>query len=320
MGYSQIYTLPEITNTTPKAGIRVKITPQEYQHTDVYYTIYLPTKYKKGNTYPLIVEYPGNKWKSAGSTGLVKDANLGFSITENIDAIWVVFPYIEDSIPITKWWGNEEETIAFALKNIRQICIDYGGNPAEIFICGFSRGAIGVNYIGLYNKEIADVWLGFFSHNHYDGIQEWKGTNWGSPLKKYRASAKERLNRLKGRNCLISQDIPVGTAAIETKEYIEKYNFDTVGNIQYNLFSVPTIIPEVPSEFIPHRHTDKWLLYESEYANTVYSWFLETIKIKPNTYSISGIATNSKGKPYQVISLRVVQLIILLPIIKERIK
>ena len=48
---------------------------------------------------------------------------------------------------------------------------------------------------------------------------------------------------------------------------------------------------------MPHRHTDKWLLYESEYANFVYAWFEETIQSKPNPYSISGVVRNSDGKP-----------------------
>ena len=154
-----------------------------------------------------------------------------------------------------------------------------------------------MNYLGLYDEEIADVWLGFFSHDHYDGVKEWKGTDWGSPLTKYRQTAKERLKRLKGRNCLISHDVEGGETSSETKKYMEKYNFEPLANIKYNLFSVPAVIPEIPSEFIPHRHTDKWLLYESKNSNLVFDWFLETIKSKPNPYSVSGIVRNLKGKP-----------------------
>ena len=286
-----------MTNHAPNAGLRVKVVPIEYKNTDVYYSLYLPKNYKKGNKYPVIVEYTGNEWKTAGSTGQVKDANLGFALAEKIEAIWLVLPYIEDGVSVTKWWGNEEETIENDMKNIREICEDFGGNPAELFICGFSRGAIGVNYLGLHNEEIADVWLGFFSHDHYDGVKEWEGTDWGSPLTKYRQSAKERLHRLKGRNCLISQDTEEGETSSETKKYMEKYNFEPLANIKYNVFSVPAIIPEISSEFVPHRHTDKWLLYESMQADLVYDWFLETIKSKPNTYSVSGVVRNSKGKP-----------------------
>ena len=138
-GYSQSFNVPGITNHVPQAGMRVKVVPIEYKNTDVYYSLYLPKNYKKGNKHPVIVEYPGNEWKQAGSTGLVRFVDLGFSIAEKIEAIWVVFPYIEDSIPITKWWGKKEETVEFALSNIRQICVDYGGNQAEIFFLGFQE-------------------------------------------------------------------------------------------------------------------------------------------------------------------------------------
>ncbi len=235
--YSQNLTVPEIIDSAPKAGLRVKVIPEEYKDTDIYYSLYLPENYKKGSTYPVVVEYTGNEWKPAGSTGLVKDANLGFAVAKKIEAIWVVLPYVDGVASVTKWWGNEEETVEFALNNIREICENFGGNPAEIFICGFSRGAIGVNYLGLYNDKIADVWLGFFSHDHYDGVREWKGSDWGTPLLNYRQSAKERLNRLKGRNCLISQDSEEEESSFETKNYLEENNLDTLARITYNVFS-----------------------------------------------------------------------------------
>lgn len=296
LAYAQNLTVPEITDHGPKAGLRVKVVPEAYEGTDVYYSLYLPENYKQGNKYPVIVEYTGNEWKPSGSTGEVKDANLGFAIAKKLEAIWVVFPYIKDSIAVTTWWGDEEATVAFALDNIRKVCSSFGGNPAEIFICGFSRGAIGVNYLGLYNEEIADVWLGFFTHDHYDGVKEWVG-DWGKPLSDYRQAAKERFRRIKGRNCLISQNVKEGENTSETKKYIEEYRLDTLANITFNLVSVSSIVPGIPSAFIPHSHTDKWLLYESRNANLVYDWFLETIKSKPNTYSVKGVVRDLEGKP-----------------------
>lgn len=296
LAYAQNLTVPEITDHGPKAGLRVKVVPEAYEGTDVYYSLYLPENYKQGNKYPVIVEYTGNEWKPSGSTGEVKDANLGFAIAKKLEAIWVVFPYIKDSIAVTTWWGDEEATVAFALDNIRKVCSSFGGNPAEIFICGFSRGAIGVNYLGLYNEEIADVWLGLFTHDHYDGVKEWVG-DWGKPLSDYRQAAKERFRRIKGRNCLISQNVKEGENTSETKKYIEEYRLDTLANITFNLVSVSSIVPGIPSAFIPHSHTDKWLLYESLNANLVYDWFLETIKSKPNTYSVKGVVRNLAGRP-----------------------
>ncbi|PWJ54078.1 carboxypeptidase family protein [Dyadobacter jejuensis] len=297
IGYSQYLSVPVMSDHKPEAGSRVKVIPEDYQKTEVYYSLYLPENYKPGNTYPVIVEYTGNEWPPSGSTGEVKDANLGYAIAKRIGAIWLVLPYIQQGRSVTKWWGDEVETVDFALKNIREVCENYGGNPAEIFLCGFSRGAIGVNYLGLYNDKIAEVWLGFFTHDHYDGVREWKGTEWGSPIAKYRQAAKERMGRLRGRNCLISQNIEEGETSFETRNYIEENSFDSLANIRYNWFSMRKVIPHIPSEAVPHSHTDKWLLYDSEYAETVYNWFLETIQSKPNTYSISGVIRNSKGKP-----------------------
>lgn len=297
LGKAQSMIVPEMTNNKPKAGLRVKVVPEEYEGTGVYYSLYLPEAYKVGKKYPVIVEYTGNEWKTSGSTGEVKDANLGFAIAKKLGAIWVVLPYIKEKNSVKTWWGNEDETITFALNNIRQICMNFGGNPSEIFICGFSRGAIGVNYLGLYNEQIADVWLGFFSHDHYDGVKEWKGKVWGSPLISYRKAATTRFKRIKGRRCLISQGIQKGETNSATKRYIEEYGLDKFAEIQYNFVPITSIISNIPSEFIPHRHTDKWLLFESEYADFVFDWFKQTIKTKPNTYSVRGKVKTSKGNP-----------------------
>ena len=297
VGLTQNLIVPNMTDQKAGPGLRVKIVPKAYKGTGVYYSLYLPEKYEKGKQYPVIVEYTGNKWKRSGSTGEVKDANLGYAIAKKLEAIWIVLPYLQDGESITTWWGNEDEILEFALTNIRRVCEDYGGNSAEVFICGFSRGAIGVNYLGLYNEQIADVWLGFFSHDHYDGVLEWKGTNWGAPLSDYRQAAKERILRVKGRNILISENFSGGGSSFKTKQYIQKFQFDTLANIQYNLIPIGQVIPDIPSEFIPHVHTDKWLLYESSYAIDVYDWFLQSIKTKPGTYSIEGVVKNSQGKP-----------------------
>lgn len=297
IGYAQYLRVPKMVDEKPRSGFRVKLTTKEYEGTDVYYSLYLPENYKKGRKYPVIVEYTGNKWSPGASTGEVKDANLGYAIARKLNAIWIVLPYIENKTSITTWWGSEEETIDFALQTIRQVCENYGGNPAEIFLCGFSRGAIGVNYLGLYNNKIADVWLGFFTHDHYDGVKEWKGTKWGSPLEKYREDAKTRFIRINGRSCLISQSVYTIPETSVTKNYLEENKLNTIAKVAYIFVPISTIIPKIPSEHVPHRHTDKWLLYHSKYADNVYEWFLETIKEKPGTYSVSGTVKDAKGEP-----------------------
>ena len=80
------------------------------------------------------------------------------------------------------WWGDVRATVAYAKRAVARTCEQFGGDPNRVVLCGFSRGAIAVNYIGLHDEEIAGLWRGFFTHDHYDGVREWKGTRWGSPL------------------------------------------------------------------------------------------------------------------------------------------
>ena len=55
---------PPMENIHPAPGKRVKIILPEYRGTDVYHALYLPTDWEAGKTYPVIVEYAGNKWKT----------------------------------------------------------------------------------------------------------------------------------------------------------------------------------------------------------------------------------------------------------------
>jgi hypothetical protein len=65
-----------------------------------------------------------------------------------------------------------------------------------VFICGFSRGAIAASYIGLADDEIAALWKGMITHDHFDGDHKW---NYPESDQK---SALVRLARLKGRPVL----------------------------------------------------------------------------------------------------------------------
>ena len=52
---------PVMTEETPDPGKRVRQVAPEYKGTQVYHTLYLPTDWQKGKTYPVLVEYTGNK-------------------------------------------------------------------------------------------------------------------------------------------------------------------------------------------------------------------------------------------------------------------
>lgn len=222
--------------------------------------------------WPVVVEYTGNKFPTSGSTGEVEDAALGYGIGRE-NAIWVVLPYISEDRQTneTAWWGDEQATVDYAVMNVPRICEQYGGHPQHVVICGFSRGAIGVNYIGLHNDQVAKLWAGFVTHDHYDGVRQWRGTSWGSPHDAYRNAATARLKRIGNRPVLVCQN---GTTN-ETRKFLEPRI--PLNNVTF--LDVPTgkILGEFPNAVSVYPHTDRWLLVPSNERDSVRRWFETTI-------------------------------------------
>ncbi|MEC9123242.1 MAG: hypothetical protein VX969_03785, partial [Verrucomicrobiota bacterium] len=52
---------PVMSEEPPAPGKRVRQVAPEYKGTKVYHTLYLPNDWEKGKTYPVLVEYTGNK-------------------------------------------------------------------------------------------------------------------------------------------------------------------------------------------------------------------------------------------------------------------
>ncbi|SVD49707.1 uncharacterized protein METZ01_LOCUS402561, partial [marine metagenome] len=111
---------PVMTEEAPAPGKRVRQVAPEYEGTQVYHTLYLPTDWQKGKTYPVLVEYTGNKAPFCGSTGEVKGANLGYGLSGGKGFIWISMPYVqkgkkENSV---KWWGDRQATIDYCKVNL----------------------------------------------------------------------------------------------------------------------------------------------------------------------------------------------------------
>jgi len=272
--------LPPLENGLPSPGKRVVVVPAEYAGTDVHHLLYLPpdwdSQWKKiGSSWPVIIEYTGNRFPASGSTGEVEGAALGYGLSGG-KYIWAVLPFVAENHKYneTTWWGDERATVEYAKRNVPLICKEFGGDSSRVFLCGFSRGAIAVNYIGLYDDEIAGLWCGFISHDHYDGVREWKGTAWGSPLYDYRASAIKRLNRLKGRPVLICQN--GGTQ--DSKEYLTDYK----NLAEFTFLDVPVtkIFPQIPNDLIIHPHTDRWMFVDSKERREVWEWMEKVSQLK----------------------------------------
>lgn len=252
---------PEMTSDEPGAGRRVRQISPEYEGTEVYHALYLPRDWKPGGSYPVIVEYTGNKFPPCGSTGEVKDANLGYGLTGGEKFIWVSMPYIEKGRKknAVTWWGDKQATVDYCKTNLPRICEQFGGDSKRVFVCGFSRGAIGASYIGLADDEIASLWKGMITHDHFDGDKQW------NYAESDRASALVRLARWKGRALLAC-----GGGADFLGDHPE------LANVTFLKPPVNKIF-DIPEGKVIHPHTDLWMHRHSEYRDLARQWLKEQL-------------------------------------------
>ncbi len=247
---------PDMTAGKPAAGRRVRQVAPEYEGSEVHHALYLPVDWKPGGKYSVMVEYTGNKYAACGSTGEVKDANLGYGLTGGKGFIWVSMPYIEKGGKqnAVTWWGDKQATVDYCKTNVPRICDQFGGDPESVFICGFSRGAIGASYIGLADDEIAALWKGVFTHDHFDGERMW------AYPESDRRSALGRLARLRGRPVLAS-----GEGNDFLREHPELADFTFLRPPVAKIF-------QIPEGKVIHPHTDLWMHRESEYRDQARQW------------------------------------------------
>ncbi len=254
-------TSPIMTSGEPGPGKRVRQVAPEYEGTDVHHSLYLPVDWEAGGKYPVIVEYTGNYWPSSNSTGKVEDANLGYGMSGGRGFIWVAMPYVEKgrNENAVTWWGDAQATVDYCKVNLPRICEEFGGDRDNVFVCGFSRGAIGASYIGLADDEIASLWKGVFTHDHFDGAKTWDYP------KSDRASAIRRLARLKGR--------PVLVCSTNASKLRDEYLIEHLELARFTFLDVPTNrIFDLPEGPVIHPHTDLWMHKESEYRKQARSW------------------------------------------------
>ena len=233
---------PKMTEGHPAAGKCVRQVSPEYRQSKVYHSLYLPTDWVKGKTFPVLVEYTGNKFPPGKGSGEVKDANLGYGLTGGKGFIWISMPYIQKGKKenTVTWWGDRQATIDYCKVNLPRICKEFGGDMENLFICGFSRGAIACSYIGLADDEIASFWKGMIAHDHFDGQNKW------GYAESDRNSALKRLARLQGRPVLVC-----GNANDYLKEHPK------LGTFTFLPVPVSEIF-DIPDGPVIHRHTDLW--------------------------------------------------------------
>jgi len=247
---------PVMTEEKPAPGKRVRQVAPEYKGTKVYHTLYLPTDWTQGKIYPVLVEYTGNKFPAGKGSGEVKDANLGYGLTGGKRFIWVSMPYIQKGKKenAVTWWGDRQATIDYCKVNLPRICKEFGGDMENLFICGFSRGAIACSYIGLADDEIASFWKGMITHDHFDGQNKW-----GYP-ESDRTSALKRLARLQGRPVLVCGN---------KNDYLKDH--PKLGTFTFLPVPVSEIF-DIPEGPVIHRHTDLWAHRNSPTREVARDW------------------------------------------------
>lgn len=239
---------PPATAGEPAPGKRVIQVGEGYEGSKVHHLLFLPTDWVKGRKYPVIVEFPGNRWKNG--SGEVDTCDLGYGISGGKGVIWISMPFVDkqNGRNATMWWGDVGATVDYCKAVVRRTCMEYGGDPSNVFIAGFSRGAIACNYIGLHDDEIAPLWRGFICHSHYDGVRKWGYA--GSD----RESAAARLKRLGDRPQFISHESSVAPV----KDYLR----DAFPSGDFTFQAMPF-----------DAHTDEWVLRDVPERKALREWF-----------------------------------------------
>lgn len=251
--------VPPISESAPTPGKRVRQILPRYAGTDVHHLLYLPTDWKRGRKFPVIVEYAGNGDYSNSfgdvSDGSVEGSKLGYGISGGSGFIWICLPYVNSAEKRnqTLWWGNVESTVQYAKDAVRMVCSRFGGDSKRVVLAGFSRGAIACNYIGLHDDGIAKLWRAFIPYSHYDGVRRWPYPDNDA------AAALTRLKRLNGR----PQFIIYENSVEDTREYLKGTGV-----------TAPFVFRTL--EF--RNHNDAWTLRDVPERRELRLWLKEVLK------------------------------------------
>jgi len=259
--------IPEITEGTPGPGKRVRFKLFTNAPPVV---LYLPSDWSPERTFPVIVELAGNgNYKNAFgdiSTGIPEGSNLGYGLSGGRGYVWVCLPFLTDAgdAVATTWWGNAKEykpdsTVAFIKRAVPALCAQFSGDPGRVMLCGFSRGSIAANAIGLHDDEISSLWRAFVCYSHYDGVRE------GWPFAgSDRPAARTRLARLVGRPQLICHESVSGKTNLEaTRCYLDKSGIK--GDFTF-----------LETGF--RNHNDGWVLRPSSARDAAREWLSRVLR------------------------------------------
>ncbi len=259
--------IPELTDGAPGPGKRVRFKLFTNAPPVV---LYLPSDWSPERTFPVIVELAGNgNYKNAFgdiSTGIPEGSNLGYGLSGGRGYVWVCLPFLNDAgdAVATTWWGNAKEynpdsTVAFIKRAVPALCARFSGDPGRVMLCGFSRGSIAANAIGLHDEEISRLWRAFVCYSNYDGVRE------GWPFAgSDRPAARTRLARLAGRPQLICHESATGGSNLEaTRCYLDQSGI--TGDFTF-----------LETGF--RNHNDGWVLRPSSARDAAREWLSRVLR------------------------------------------
>jgi len=261
--------VPAVLQSPPAAGKRVRrtIIPQttgSWNSATVYHSLYLPGDWSAEKQWPVIVELPGNGgYKDPlgdECSGRPEDCHFGYGITGGQNFLWICLPFLNNdgSEIATTWWGtapdyNPQPTLEYWRAAVDDACKTFSGDKDRVILCGFSRGAIACNSLGLYDDKIAKLWRAFVPCSHYDGVRPWPFPGSDS------LTASERLKRLDGRPQFICGE---KDQTEETRRYLHPFK------LEHLTFS--------PTGF--RNHSDQWILRPSPARNQLRSWLTSVLQ------------------------------------------
>ncbi|MEM8735182.1 MAG: hypothetical protein AAGG44_13210 [Planctomycetota bacterium] len=262
-------TVPPIQEGSPAPGRRVRWYPQPDLQPRLYGVLTLPTNYDPKSDYPLIVELPGNGgYRSPFGDecdGTPDGCKLGWGISGGPEFIWLALPFVtgadlsEPRELALQWWGSPPEfsgksTAAFCQAAVKKAIHDFSINPEAVVLSGFSRGAIGCNFVGLQDDNIAQLWCGMIAYSHYDGSRDWGLPNTD------RASAAKRLSRLRCPQLICHEDNDAEQSGLtRTRNWLAETELDQSNQIEF-----------LSTGF--RNHNDAWVLRPSPAREQLRKW------------------------------------------------
>ena len=151
---------------------------------------------------------------------------------------------------------NTDLSKAYLQQVVAHILSAYNGDPRRVVLAGFSRGAIGVNYLGLADDATAELWAGSVAYAHYFGQPE--DLSWPFPDNTAEAGY-ARLRRLGSRPQFICSELD--STLNQTKPYIEAAGF-------------PVNATYAPTGFC--NHNSEWVLRPSQARDQLRRWWAST--------------------------------------------